>query len=48
MRRVTEARTALRQQLVVLLSPEQLTKWDTEVEKIKDFLFLKIAAAASA
>ena len=47
-RRVADQRAILRQQLVILLSPDQLAKWDAEVEKIKDFLFLKMAAGASA
>jgi periplasmic protein CpxP/Spy len=34
----------LRQRLVNFLSPEQLTKWDAEVAKAKEFLGQKLAA----
>jgi Spy/CpxP family protein refolding chaperone len=33
-----EARAPLRQKLVNFLTPEQLTKWDSEVTKAKTFL----------
>jgi len=39
-------RTALRERLVNFLSPEQLTKWDAEVAKAKEFLGHKMAASA--
>jgi len=37
-RRVAENRDSIRQRLVAFLTPEQLTKWDSEVAKAKDFL----------
>ena len=43
-RKVTENRSAIRQRVVKFLTPEQLTKWDTEVAKAKEFLGQKIAA----
>jgi len=39
-------RTALRERVVNFLSPEQLTKWDAEVAKAKEFLGQKLAASA--
>lgn|SRR5499427_5567732 len=36
--KVRDNRAALRQRLVNFLTPEQLTKWDTEVAKAKEFL----------
>ena len=41
---VAENRTAIRQRLVNFLTPEQLTKWDTEMAKAKEFLGQKLAA----
>ena len=43
-RKVTENRSAIRQRVVKFLTPEQLTKWDAEVAKAKEFLGQKIAA----
>ena len=37
-------RDQLRQRLVNFLSPEQLTKWDAEVGKAKEFLGQRMAA----
>ena len=45
-KKVMENRASLRQRLVDFLTPEQLTKWDTEVAKAKEFLGQKLAAAA--
>ena len=39
-------RTALRERLVNFLNPDQLTKWDAEVAKAKEFLGHKMAASA--
>ena len=41
---VAENRTAIRQRLVNFLTPEQLTKWDSEMAKAKEFLGQKPAA----
>jgi hypothetical protein len=46
--RITENRVSIRQRLAGILTAEQLTKWDTEVQKIKDFLVIKTIAAAAA
>src|SRR4029453_13904493 len=43
-RRVADNRAAIRQRLVNFLTPEQLTKWDSEIAKAKEFLGQKIAA----
>ena len=43
-KRVAENRASIRQRLVNFLTPEQLTKWDAEVAKAKEFLGQKIAA----
>jgi hypothetical protein len=43
-KRLTDNREAIRQRVVNILTPEQLTKWDSEVTKAKEFLGLKIAA----
>jgi hypothetical protein len=43
-KRVMDNRAAIRQRVVTFLTPEQLAKWDTEVEKAKEFLGHKIAA----
>jgi periplasmic protein CpxP/Spy len=43
-RRVAENRTAIRERIVSFLTPEQLTKWDAEVARAKEFLGQKIAA----
>lgn len=42
-RKVAENRTSIRQRLVNFLTPEQLTKWDSEVAKAKDFLSQRAA-----
>ena len=44
MKKVADNRTAIRQRLVNFLTPEQLTKWDAEVTKAKEFPGQKIAA----
>ncbi|HKS72377.1 MAG TPA: hypothetical protein VJQ82_04220 [Terriglobales bacterium] len=43
-KKVIDNRVELRQRLVNFLTPEQLTKWDTEVGKAKEFLGQKLAA----
>ena len=43
-RKVAENRSAIRQRVVNFLTPEQLTKWDAEAAKAKEFLGQKIAA----
>jgi len=43
-RKVAENRAAIRQRVVNFLTPEQLTKWDADVAKAKEFLGQKIAA----
>jgi anti-sigma regulatory factor (Ser/Thr protein kinase) len=40
--RVKEHRTEIRQRVVNFLSPDQLTKWDAEVAKAKEFLGQKV------
>jgi protein CpxP len=42
--KVTANRDAIRQRIASFLSPEQLSKWDNEVAKAKEFLGQKIAA----
>ena len=44
-RKVAENRTAIRERLTKFLTPEQLTKWDAEVAKAKEFLGQKAASA---
>src|SRR5262245_50427811 len=44
MRRVADDRASIRQRVVNFLTPEQLTKWDAEVARAKEFLGQKIAA----
>jgi len=44
-RKTAENRDSIRQRLVSFLSPEQLTKWDSEVKNVKDFLSQKAASA---
>ena len=46
LKHVSANRSALRERLVNFLSPEQLTKWDAEVAKAKEFLGHKMAASA--
>lgn len=43
-KKLADNREAIRQRVVNILTPEQLTKWDSEVAKAKDFLGLKMAA----
>ena len=42
---VTQNRAAGREKLEKFLTPEQLTKWDTEIAKAKDFLSTRAASA---
>jgi ribosomal 50S subunit-associated protein YjgA (DUF615 family) len=42
---VAKMRTAGREKIEKFLSPEQLTKWDAEVAKAKDFLSHRAASA---
>jgi|SRR5277367_201064 len=42
--RIASIRSTGREQLVKFLTPEQLTKWDAEVTKAKEFFGHKIAA----
>jgi periplasmic protein CpxP/Spy len=44
-RKVAENRDSIRQRLVSFLTPEQLTKWDSEIAKAKDFLNQRAASA---
>ena len=46
LKEVAANRSAIRERLVNLLSPDQLTKWDAEVAKAKEFLGQKMAASA--
>jgi len=43
-KKVAQDRTALRERMVNFLTPDQLTKWDTEMSKVKEFLGQKLAA----
>jgi periplasmic protein CpxP/Spy len=43
-KKVADNRTTIRQRLVSFLTPEQLTKWDAEATKAKEFLGQKLAA----
>lgn len=43
-KKITINRAEIRERLKNFLNPEQLTKWDTEVAKAKEFLGQKIAA----
>jgi periplasmic protein CpxP/Spy len=43
-KRLSDNRAAIRQRVVSILTPDQLTKWDSEVAKARDFLGQKIAA----
>jgi len=45
LKKVAENRTAIRQRLVNFLTPDQLSKWDAEISKAKEFLGQKLAAA---
>jgi predicted HTH transcriptional regulator len=42
--KVAENRTSIRQRLVNFLSPDQLSTWDAEIAKSKEFLGQKLAA----
>ena len=42
--KVKEHRAEIRQRVVSFLSPDQLTKWDAEMAKAKEFLGQKIEA----
>ena len=42
--KMKERRAEIRQRVVNFLTPEQLTKWDSEVAKAKEFLGQKIDA----
>ena len=46
LKQVAANRSALRERLVNFLTPEQLTKWDAEIAKAKEFLGQKMAASA--
>src|ERR1700745_964665 len=46
LRKVAENRSEIRERLTKFLTPEQLTKWDAEVAKAKDFLGQARAASA--
>ena len=41
---VAQNRDQIRQQLSTVLSPDQMTKWDTAIEGAKEFLGEKLAA----
>src|SRR5580693_1511001 len=43
-KKVADNRATIRQRLVSFLTPEQLTKWDAEATKAKEFLGQKLAA----
>jgi len=43
-KKIADNRAALRQRVVNFLTPEQLTKWDNEIAKAKEFLGQKLAA----
>jgi periplasmic protein CpxP/Spy len=43
-KKVSDNRESIRQRVVHFLTPEQLTKWDAEVSKAKEFLGQKLAA----
>lgn len=45
-KQVAANRTTLRERLVKFLTPDQLTKWDAEMSKAKEFLGQKMAASA--
>jgi len=44
LKRLADNRAGLRQHVVDILTPDQLSKWDSEVAKAKDFLGQKLAA----
>ena len=43
-KKVSENRAAIRQRIVSFLTPDQLSKWDAEVGKAREFLGQKLAA----
>jgi protein CpxP len=43
-KKVAENRAAIRQRIVSFLTPDQLSKWDAEVSKAREFLGQKLAA----
>lgn len=43
-KKVSDNRESIRQRVVNFLTPEQLSKWDAEVSKAKEFLGQKLAA----
>jgi periplasmic protein CpxP/Spy len=43
-KKIAENRASIRQRLVGFLTPDQLTKWDSEMTKAKEFLGQKLAA----
>ena len=43
-KKVADNRASIRQRLVNFLTPEQLTTWDAEIAKAKEFLGQKLAA----
>lgn len=43
-RKIAENRTEMRERLTRFLTPEQLTKWDAEVAKAKEFLQARSAS----
>ena len=45
LKKIAEHRSAIRERLERFLTPEQLTKWDSEVAKAKDFLRARAASA---
>lgn len=42
--KIASIRGSLREQVVKFLTPQQLTKWDTEVTKAREFLGHKLSA----
>ena len=44
LKKVADHRSAIRERLVTFLTPEQLTKWDAEVTRAKEFLGQQMAA----
>lgn len=44
LKKIADNRASIRQRLVNFLTPDQLTKWDAEIGKAKEFLGQKLAA----
>jgi periplasmic protein CpxP/Spy len=44
LRKVEDNRASIRQRIVTFVTPDQLTKWDAEIGKAKEFLGQKLAA----